>query len=590
MGFAADATASQRLRLQAGQRILDFENDFCRIETMTPIALIAHYASGDRRYPLDGDEWIVGTHESSQVLLSDPTVSRRHARLARTTDGCSVEDLGSSNGTQINGKRIESTQSLRIGESLQFGSLVCTLIESEADEVELAIPAQSWQGREEATAEGKTGPTVSSDRLTRFFTETLPALILKLGSDTDHGATRVVGALAETFGGVWTLSRNSALLSSSGREQRSEGSRQTFESGPTQLAWTTRKPLDGRTFERIAAPVLALIEQRENTRPMLASQPEPDDAPSLPEPITRHDKLLNFYLQARRVAGAGLNVLIEGPSGTGKELFARHLHSCGRDDQPLVTLNCASLPQDLLDSELFGIERGVATGVDARAGKFELAHDGVIFLDEIGDMHSATQAKLLRVLQEREVYRVGGSKPRPARVQVVSATNRNLETLVEQGEFRLDLYHRIADWKVRLPSLEERAVDIANLAAHFLRQSCDGLGQGFGGISRAALECLHGYHWPGNVRELEREMKRCALFLETGEALRSDHLDERIQVARDTAAGTDGLKGLLARTEKRAIEQALQLCRGDVAAASERLGVGKSTLYRQIRNLGIEIG
>jgi two-component system repressor protein LuxO len=133
-------------------------------------------------------------------------------------------------------------------------------------------------------------------------------------------------------------------------------------------------------------------------------------------------------------------------------------------------------------------------------------------------------------------------------------------------------------------------VDVANLAAHFLRRACAELGHRFGGISRAALDTLHAYRWPGNVRELEREMKRCALFLDDGEALRSDHLDERIRAARE-ATGSDGsLKALLVRTEKRAIEQALQLCGGDVAQAAERLGVGKSTLYRQIRNLGIETG
>ncbi|MEM7054236.1 MAG: sigma 54-interacting transcriptional regulator, partial [Pseudomonadota bacterium] len=290
------------------------------------------------------------------------------------------------------------------------------------------------------------------------------------------------------------------------------------------------------------------------------------------------------------VARAGLNVLIEGGSGTGKELFARYLHACGAEDQPLVTLNCASLPQDLLDAELFGIEQGVATGVVARPGKFEQADGGVIFLDEIGDMHTATQAKLLRVLQEREVYRIGGSKPRRARTQVVSATNRNLKNLVDRGEFRLDLYHRIVDWMVRLPDLQERPVDIANLAGYFLRAGCTDLGHRFGGISRAALDSLQAYQWPGNVRELEREMKRCALFLDDGEPLRSDHLDARVRAARAERMADGYLKTQLRRTEKRAIEQSLALYGGDVAKAAERLGIGKSTLYRQIRKLEIDIG
>ncbi len=560
---------------------------------MKPMALIAHYASGDRRFALVGEAWLIGAHEGCDLQLADPTVSRKHARLYAREEGWTIEDLDSSNGTRINGGELDVPQAVRSGDALQFGSLVCTLVEADADEVDLAVPPQSLADRSQpaAAAQASGVPTISSDRLTRFFTETLPALTVSLGGARGTAPVHAVGALADLFGGVWTLSRDGATLASSGRDESAGKGAQTFETDGWALSWSHRNALEPGTFERVAAPVLALVQLRPASRrsatPNAASSPA---APPLPEPVTRHDGLLNLYRQAARVARSGLNVLIEGGSGTGKELFARYLHACGPDKQPLVTLNCASLPQDLLDAELFGIERGVATGVDARPGKFEQADGGVIFLDEIGDMHVATQAKLLRVLQEREVYRVGGAKPRRARIQVVSATNRNLETLVEQGEFRLDLYHRIADWTVRLPVLEDRAVDIANLAAHFLRQACGELGQRFGGISRAALDGLHAYRWPGNVRELEREMKRCALFLDDGEALRSDHLDARIRDARAGGAPDQGLKAQLARAERRAIEQALQLCRGDVAQAAERLGVGKSTLYRQIRNLGIETG
>jgi len=558
---------------------------------MTSRILIGHYESGERRYVLDGEAWVIGSDAACDLQLTDPTVSRRHARLTCDEGSWIIEDLGSSNGTQLNGCTLEGKLPIAAGDVLQLGSLTCSFLEPDADEVELAVPPQSWADRSAPSAAGVAPITVSSDRLTRFFTETLPTLTVSLGGASGTAPVRAVGALADVFGGVWSLSRDDALLASSGHDEDDHRDLQVFEDGPWSLAWRHRQALDPRTYERVAAPVLALVRMR----------PEPDrtgghadpsnGAPPFPEPATRHDGLIKVYGQAARVARAGLNVLIEGASGTGKELFARYLHAAGKDDQPLVTLNCASLPQDLLDAELFGIEQGVATGVDARAGKFEQAHGGVIFLDEIGDMHAATQAKLLRVLQEREVYRVGGSKPRPAGIQVVSATNRDLEALVEQGEFRLDLYHRIADWTVRLPTLEERAVDIANLAAHFLRRACGELDHRFGGISKAGLNALHAYRWPGNVRELEREMKRCALFLDDGEALRSDHLDARIRDARDGSGGEgEGLKALLARTEKRAIEQALQLCGGDVAAAAERLDVGKSTLYRQIRNLGIKTG
>jgi len=560
--------------------------------------LIAHHDSGDRRYALDGKAWMIGSDEVCDLPLADPTVSRRHARLTCESGAWTIEDLGSSNGTRVNGRRLNGPQAFTSDDRLQFGSLACSLVEAEADEIELAVPPQTWTDRRPA-AESQTVPptTVSSDRLTRFFTETLPGLTISLSGSggVPRGAApaQAVGALADLFGGVWSISRAGAVLASSGHDEgddEGDDEAQVFEADGWRLAWRHDKALESATFERVAAPVLALVRLRPERSGTRKKTRPGTGAPPFPEPATRCDSLLTQYRQAARVAPAELNVLVEGASGTGKELFARYLHAAGKDDQPLVTLNCASLPQDLLDAELFGIEQGVATGVDARAGKFEQAHGGVIFLDEIGDMHAATQAKLLRMLQEGEVYRVGGSKPRPARIQVVSATNRHLEDMVKQGEFRLDLYHRIADWTVRLPTLEERAVDIANLAAHFLRRACGELDHRFGGISKAALNALHAYRWPGNVRELEREMKRCALFLEDGEALRSDHLDARIRGADAGQDQTNGLKGLLMRTEKRAIEQALQLCSGDVAAAAERLGIGKSTLYRQIRNLDIDTG
>ncbi len=505
-----------------------------------------------------------------------------------------LEDLGSSNGIKLNGKTLSGKQRVVPGDQLQFGSLLCTLLEADSDDLELAIPAESRVNGQSASggpARGE-GPTVSSDRISRFFFDTLPELIrASARHNQQHTAVALVSGLADSLGGTWTLLRTDAVFAASGSANLSQTQEQTLSDQDWRLLRQGKQALDAGNFEQIVRAVLPLLERPEPGQAgrIVSAGAGAESCPPMPEPATRYAPLLNLYRQAPRVARSGLNVLIEGSSGTGKELFARYLHVSGSDGQPLVTLNCASLPQDLLDAELFGIERGVATGVDARPGKFEQADRGVIFLDEIGDMHLATQAKLLRVLQEQEVYRVGGSKPRPARIQVVSATNRNLESMVENGEFRLDLYHRIADWTVRLPDLEERAVDIANLAAFFLGKASGELGQGFAGISKAALDCLLAHRWPGNVRELEREMKRCALFLEQGEALRSDHLDARIRSARASGGEVDGLKGLLMRTEKRAIEQALQLCNGDVAAAAERLCIGKSTLYRQIRNLDIDV-
>src|SRR5690606_15676403 len=245
----------------------------------------------------------------------------------------------------------------------------------------------------------------------------------------------------------------------------------------------------------------------------------------------------------------------------------------------------AALPADLLDAELFGIEAGVATGVSARPGRFELAHGGTLFLDEIGDMSLDTQARILRVLQEREVYRVGSHKARPADVRVVSATNRDLEAMVREGRFRLDLFHRIADWRAELPPLRQRAGDIANLAAQFLAQAMATRGLRSGGLSQGAVDLMLRYGWPGNVRELGREMARVALFLGEGEVLTSTLLKPEIQAGTGPVAEGDWLAAQLEREERRVIARALAACGGQVAEAAQRLGVSRSTLYRRIAQL-----
>jgi transcriptional regulator with PAS, ATPase and Fis domain len=199
-----------------------------------------------------------------------------------------------------------------------------------------------------------------------------------------------------------------------------------------------------------------------------------------------------------------------------------------------------------------------------------------------------TQARILRVLQEREVFRIGGRNARPAEVRVVAATNRPLAAMIARNEFRLDLYHRIADWSVTLPPLRERIEDITHLATHFLATACKRRGLQFGGISVAALQALQEYHWPGNARELEREMERVSLFLGDGELLASDRLQARI--LRSAPARVDvpsQHEERLSAAERCSIQEALEACGGSVARAAKRLGMGRSTLYRRIEELGI---
>ncbi len=253
-----------------------------------------------------------------------------------------------------------------------------------------------------------------------------------------------------------------------------------------------------------------------------------------------------------------------------------------------MALNCAALPQDLLEAELFGIERGVATGVEARPGRFEQADGGTLFLDEIGDMALATQAKILRVLQEGEVFRLGSGKAHSARIRVLSATNQDPRQLLAEGKLREDLYHRITDWKVELPPLRRRQADIPNLAAHFLAREGRRRGVHLRGLSRGAVDRLVAHDWPGNIRQLEREMARVALFLHDRQLLESGHLQRSIGEGQTAVRSARPLKVTLEEIERREIERALSECADDTRAAAHLLGISRSTLYRRIRELGLK--
>jgi transcriptional regulator with PAS, ATPase and Fis domain len=233
---------------------------------------------------------------------------------------------------------------------------------------------------------------------------------------------------------------------------------------------------------------------------------------------------------------------------------------------------------------LFGIERGVATGVSERPGKFELADEGILFLDEVGDMPLETQAMILRVLQEKEVYRIGGHQPRPARVRIVAATNQPLERLIDEGRFRSDLYYRIAGCVLRLPPLRERPEDITNLAAFFLAREAAKLGKRLAGLSRGAVEALHECSWPGNVRQLESEMARITAMAAPGSLIARSDLSLAVLERSAAGRGRESLEQKVAHLEQQEIHNALVRHSGDVDRAAEELGISRATLYRKKRD------
>ena len=290
-----------------------------------------------------------------------------------------------------------------------------------------------------------------------------------------------------------------------------------------------------------------------------------------------------------KVSKTDTTVLIRGESGTGKELVAHAIHyNSLRAARPFVKVSCAALPESVIDSELFGHEKGAFTGaISRRQGRFELADGGAIFLDEVGDLSPATQIKLLRVLQEREFERVGGTATIKVNVRVIAATNRNLEQLIEEGKFRQDLYYRLNVFPIHVPPLRERRTDVPLLADFFIERYGKANHKQIHRISTPAIDLLMGHHWPGNVRELENCIERAVLMAQD-EVIHAHHLPPTLQTvdASETArAGT--LKAATENLEHGLIEDALKASRGNMAKAARELGITERVMGLRVGKHGI---
>jgi Nif-specific regulatory protein len=296
-----------------------------------------------------------------------------------------------------------------------------------------------------------------------------------------------------------------------------------------------------------------------------------------------------LYDMLSQVAPTDATVLITGESGTGKEMVAAELHRLSkRAGQALIKINCAALPESIIESELFGHEKGSFTGaLSQRKGRFELADRGTIFLDEIGDLPLQIQVKLLRVLQERELERVGGSATIKVDVRLIAATNRNLESEVKDGRFREDLFYRLNVFPLHIPPLRERKSDLILLADYFTEKYAEKNGKLIKRISTPALDLLTSYFWPGNVRELENCMER-AVILSTDMVIHSYNLPPSLQSAASTNTGsTTTLEAALSRLEKELVVEALKSCDGNMASAARHLGVTERQMGLRVHHYGI---
>ena len=307
--------------------------------------------------------------------------------------------------------------------------------------------------------------------------------------------------------------------------------------------------------------------------------------------VGRSRNMRQVYTLMQRAAESDITVLIQGESGTGKELVARLIHLNGpREAGPFVAVNCAAIPETLIESELFGHERGAFTGASTRRiGQFERAQGGTVLLDEIGDMPLPLQANLLRVLEEREIRRIGGSGTVPIDIRVIAATNTDLESAAKEGAFRADLYYRLAAFPLFLPPLRDHREDIPMLAAHFLREHAGRAGKSLRGLSPAALQGLLAYDWPGNVRELRNAIER-AVLLETSDRLQLASLPPQLAAAAPSATGPgEPVEPVLSlqEAERQALVRAYEASERNISRTAQVLDVNRTTLYRKLRKYGL---
>jgi len=354
------------------------------------------------------------------------------------------------------------------------------------------------------------------------------------------------------------------------------------------------KPFSHEEFKLRIQKILKKIDQEEKLNRLDAENDylrgELEQQFNFGDIIGESPRMKELYRTIAKVARTDSSVIIYGESGTGKEMVARAIHKTSeRSANPFIRVNCGALAEGVLESELFGHEKGAFTGALRRKhGRFELAHTGTIFLDEIGDIPLGTQVKLLRVLQEREFERVGGEQTLTVDVRVVAATHRDLKALVSEGRFREDLFYRLDIIPISLPPLRERPEDIPLLADHFLSRIGHSIGRVQMQLTAAAMDSLCCYWWPGNVRELENLLERAAVLAD-GDTIRSEDLpiSGAIPPAIGPAAANGNLDHLLDQVEKTAIEKALAEAHGVKAKAARILGVKTSALYYKMEKYGL---
>jgi len=523
----------------------------------------------------EGVDVTFGRSRGATITLDSEKVSRMHARVRRTGDVIEVEDLGSRNGTRVNGDRIDGPRKLVTGDEVSVGPILAV------------VGVTSGLRRASAIADvigGESRLAAEVDRSVRYHRPVTVAMIRTASDailDQIERAIRPMDLIAEDAGDDYLV-----ILPELGRDDGAAAVQRLLDfaraANVQATAVTALCPDDGTTVESLIGVLRAGLRTGRVPRAPVAKG----------TPIVLDPAMQRVYSLVQRIADTSMTVLILGETGVGKELVCEAIHQqSSRRERPLIKLNCAALPETLLESELFGYERGAFTGADKRkVGFFEAADGGTLFLDEIGDMPLALQAKLLRVLERKVITRVGGTTEVATDARLIAATHRNLDTDVRSGRFRQDLLFRIGGFTIAVPPLRDRPAEILPLAEHFARAAAAEQARVAPALSDDAREALAGYAWPGNVRELRNALER-ALVLATDTITAAD-LPERIHDAshriRPPAPSGADVRGQLAEVERAAIVAALEADSGNQTRAARRLGLSRRALIYKMEKYGLK--
>ena len=523
----------------------------------------------------EGVDVTFGRSRGATITLDSEKVSRMHARVRRTGDVIEVEDLGSRNGTRVNGDKIEGPRRLVTGDEVSVGPILAV------------VGVTSGLRRTSTIADvlaGEARLAAEVDRSVRYHRPVTVALIRIANDailDQIERAIRPMDLIADDAGDDYLV-----ILPELGREDGGAAVQRLLDfaraANIPATAATGLCPDDGTTVETLIGVLRAGLRTGRVPR-----APAPKGTPVVLDPAMQR-----VYTLVERIADTSMTVLILGETGVGKELVCEAIHQrSSRRERPLIKLNCAALPESLLESELFGYERGAFTGADKRkVGFFEAADGGTLFLDEIGDMPLPLQAKLLRVLERKIITRVGGTSEVATDARLIAATHRNLDADVRSGRFRQDLLFRIGGFTIAVPPLRDRPAEIIPLAEHFVRTAAAEQARVPPALTDDARDALAGYDWPGNVRELRNALER-ALVL-AADAITAADLPERLhdashRVRPPVASGAD-VRGQLAEVERAAIVAALDAESGNQTRAARRLGLSRRALIYKMEKYGLK--